>query len=159
VRRKIRERSTEVPVRFTTMRENFDQSVAASRFRTLLLAIFAALAVCLAMAGVYGVMAYIVGQRANEIGLRMALGARSADVLKLVLRHALILTAIGLAFGLVSSVAAARLLSSLLFEVQPTDPVTYAAVAVLLGLVAMAACYLPARRAARLDPLVALREE
>jgi len=159
VRRKIRERSTEVPVRFTTMRENFDQSVAAPFFRTLLLAIFAGLAVCLAMAGVYGVMAYIVSQRANEIGLRMALGARSADVLKLVLRHALILTAIGVAFGLASSVAAARLLSSLLYEVQPTDPLTYAAVAVLLGLVAMAACYIPARRAAKVDPLVALREE
>ncbi len=159
VRRKVRERSTEVPVRFTTMRANFDQSVAAPRFRTLLLGIFAALAVCLAMAGVYGVMAYTVGQRSNEIGLRMALGANSRDVLRLVLGHGLLLAAIGLAIGLAGAVAATRLLTSLLFEVKPTDPITYAAVAVVLGVVALAACYIPARRAAKVDPLVALRQE
>jgi putative ABC transport system permease protein len=159
VRRKIRERSTEVPVRFTTMRANFDQSVAAPKFRTLLLVIFAGLAVCLAMAGVYGVMAYTVGQRANEIGLRMALGASSSDVLKLVLGQGLLLAAIGLAIGLAGAAAATRLLTSLLFEVKPTDPLTYAAVALVLGVVALAACYIPARRAAKVDPLVALRQE
>jgi putative ABC transport system permease protein len=159
VRRKIRERSTEVPVRFTTMRANFDQSVAAPKFRTLLLVIFAGLAVCLAMAGVYGVMAYTVGQRANEIGLRMALGASSSDVLRLVLGQGLLLAAIGLAIGLAGAAAATRLLTSLLFEVKPTDPLTYAGVAALLAVVALAAGYIPARRAAKVDPLVALRQE
>ena len=134
-------------------------NVAAPRFRTLLLGIFAGLAVCLAMAGVYGVMAYVVGQRANEIGLRMALGASPRDVMGLVLRHGLTLAAIGLAIGLAGSFAATRLLTKMLFEVKPTDPLTYVAVAALLGVVALLASYIPARRAMRVDPLIALRQE
>ncbi|HEV2687501.1 MAG TPA: FtsX-like permease family protein, partial [Bryobacteraceae bacterium] len=159
LRRKIREHSPEVPVKFTTMEAALAENVAAPRFRTLLLTIFAGLAVCLAMAGVYGVMAYVVCQRSSEIGLRMALGAGSGDVLKLVLGQGLTLAGIGLALGLAGSVAASRVLTSVLFEIKPTDPLTYLAVAAAIGIVALAASYFPARRAARVDPLVALRQE
>jgi putative ABC transport system permease protein len=159
LRRKVRALSPDVPVKFTTMEASLAENTAAPRFRTLLLAIFAGLAACLAMAGVYGVMAYVVGQRSSEIGLRMALGASSAGVLRLVLRQGLALAAIGLALGLAGAFAASRLLTSMLFEVKPNDPLTYAGVAVLLGVVALAASYIPARRASRIDPLVALRQE
>ncbi len=159
VRRKIQERDPEVPVKFTTMEAAVAEGVAAPRFRMMLLGLFAALAVCLAMAGVYGVMSYTVGQRSNEIGLRMALGASARDVVRLVLRQGLILAGIGIAIGLAAAVAASRLLGTLLFEVKPTDPVTYLAVALILGIVALAACYIPAWRATHVDPLVALRQE
>jgi len=159
LRRKIRERSPDVPVKFTTMEASLAANVAAPRFRTLLLAIFAGLAVCLAMAGVYGVMAYVVSQRSNEIGLRMAMGARSFDILRLVLGQGLALVAIGLVLGLGAAVAATRVLTSVLFEVKPNDPLTYAAVSAVLVVVAVAACYFPARRATLVDPLVALRQE
>ena len=159
MRRKTRELSPDVPVRFTTLEASLADAVAAPRFRTLLLGIFAALAVSLASAGVYGVMAYTVGQRSSEIGLRMALGASSGDVLKLVLRQGLALAAAGVALGLAGAAAATRLLTTMLFEVKPTDPLSYVAAAALLALVALAASYIPARRAARVDPLVALRQE
>lgn len=159
MRRKVREHSPDVPARFTTMEASLSENVAAPRFRTLLLGIFAGLAVCLAMAGVYGVMAYMVGQRSGEIGLRMALGASSGDVLRLVLRQTLRLAAIGLGLGLIGAVAATRMLASMLFGVKPGDPLTYAGVVILLGAVALAAGYIPARRAAKLDPLAALRQE
>jgi len=159
LRRMVRDRDPNVPVKFSTLEENLAENVAAPRFRTLLLGIFAGLAVCLAMVGVYGVMAYAVGQRSNEIGLRMALGASQGDVLGLVLRQGLVYVALGLALGLAGAFAATRLLRSLLFEVKPTDPATYAAVAGLLAVVALAASYLPARRATRVDPVTALRQE
>jgi len=159
LRRTIHDHSADVPVKFTTMEASLARNVSAPRFRTLLLGILAGLAVCLAMAGVYGVMAYVVSQRSNEIGLRMALGASAGDVVALVLHHAMTLAAIGLAIGLAGAVAATRLLSSLLFEVKPTDPLTYAVVAALLGTVALAASYGPARRASRVDPAIALRQE
>jgi predicted permease len=159
LRRKTRERAPEVPVKFTTMDASLAENVAAPKFRTLLLGVFAGLAVCLSMAGVYGVMAYIVSQRSNEIGLRMALGASPGDVSRLVLREGMLLAGAGVALGLAGAIAATRLLTSVLFEVKPSDPATYAAVAILLGTVALAASYFPARRAARLDPLVALRQE
>ena len=159
VRRKIREASADVPVRSFPLRESVNQGVAAPYFRTLLLVVFAGVAVCLAMAGVYGVMAYVVSQRANEIGVRIALGARSADVLKLVLRQAMLLTAAGLAIGLAGAFAASKLIESMLFEIKPNDPLTYLAVSALLALVALLASWIPARRAARVDPLVALRQE
>jgi putative ABC transport system permease protein len=158
LRRKVRERSPDVPVRFTTMEAELEKNVAAPRFRTLLLAVFAGLAVLLAMAGVYGVMAYMVGQRSNEIGLRMALGASQGDVLMMVLRQGLALVVAGVALGLVGAVAATRLLTAFLFQVKPGDPLTYLGVAVLLAVVAMAASYLPARRATKIDPLAALRQ-
>jgi putative ABC transport system permease protein len=115
--------------------------------------------VLLAMAGIYGVMAYVVGQRRNEIGLRMALGASQGNVLGLVLRQGMIYVVLGVAAGLVGALAATRLLTSMLFDVKPTDPGTYAAVAAILAVVALAASYIPARRAAKVDPLTALRQE
>jgi putative ABC transport system permease protein len=159
LRRKTRERSPDVPVKFTTMDASLSENVAAPRFRTLMLVIFAAVAVCLAMAGVYGVMAYMVSQRSNEIGLRMALGASPRDVWRLVLRQGMLLTGAGLVLGLAGAIAATRLLTSVLFEVKPSDPTTYAAVAALLAVVALAASYIPAYRASKVDPLVALRQE
>jgi len=159
LRRKTRDRSPDVPVKFTTLEASLAENVAAPRFRTLLLGLFAALAVCLAMAGVYGVMAYLVSQRSNEIGLRMALGASPGDVSRLVLREGMLLAGVGLALGLAGAAAATRLLSSVLFEVKPGDPATYIAVSALLGVVALAASYIPAYRASRVDPLVALRQE
>jgi putative ABC transport system permease protein len=159
MRRKVRQLSPDVPVKFTTMEASVSENVAAPRFRTLLLGIFAGLAVCLAMAGVYGVMAYVVGQRSNELGVRMALGASRGDVLRLVLRQGLGLAALGLLLGLIGALAVSRVLSSMLFEVKPGDPMIYASVAILLALVTLMASYIPARRATKLDPLVALRQE
>ncbi|MGA8598349.1 MAG: ABC transporter permease [Bryobacteraceae bacterium] len=159
LRRIARERSSDVPVKFTTMEASLSENVAAPRFRTVLLGVFAGLAICLAMAGVYSVLAYVVSQRSNEIGLRMALGASPGDVLQLILRQGLVVTGVGLALGLIGAVATARLLTSMLFEVKPIDPAVYVSVAVLLVSVTLAASYIPARRAAKLDPLVALRQE
>src|SRR6266851_543400 len=159
VRRLARERSPDVPMKFTTMEAILSESVAAPRFRTLLFGVFAVLAVCLAMAGVYSVMAYAVGQRSNEIGLRIALGASTGSVLGLILGQGVILTAIGLTLGLAGAIASARLLTTMLFQVRPSDPMVYLAVAVLLAVVALLASYVPASRASRIDPLAALRQE
>jgi putative ABC transport system permease protein len=159
IQRKVRARSAEVPVKFTSMDDLLAENTGTPRFRTLLLGIFAAIAVCLAMAGVYGVVAYTVGQRASEIGLRMALGARTGDVLRLVLRQGIALTGIGLAVGLIAAAAATRVVASMLFEVQAGDPATYIGVAGLIGVVSLAASYIPARRAARVDPASALRRD
>jgi putative ABC transport system permease protein len=159
IRQKARALSADVPVKFTTMEASLSENVAAPRFRTLLLGIFAALAVCLAMAGIYGVMSHVVGQRSNEIGLRMALGASPRDVLRLVLRQALLLAVIGIAVGLACAAAMTQLLSSMLFGVKATDPLTYVVVVVMLTGVAMLASYIPARSAMRVDPIVALRYE
>jgi putative ABC transport system permease protein len=141
------------------MQQDVSENVAAPRFRTLLFGLFAGLAVCLAMAGIYGVMAYTVGQRSNEIGLRMALGASSGSVLRLILGQGLVCASLGLALGSVGAVAGTRLLTSMLFQVQSNDPLVYVTVAVLLGLVTLVASYVPARRASKIDPLTALRQE
>ena len=141
------------------MEASVSENVAAPRFRTLLLGVFAALAVILAMAGVYGVVSYVVGQRSSEIGLRMALGASPGDVLRLILRQGLALTAAGIVLGLLCAAGVTRLLQSMLFEVKATDPLTYFAVITILVGVALAASYIPARRAMRVDPMVALRYE
>jgi predicted permease len=159
LRRLARERSADVPMKFTTLQAMLSDHEAAPRFRALLLAVFASLALCLAMAGVYGVMTYFVAQRTGEIGVRIALGASKGAVLRLVLGRGLALAGVGLMVGLASAVAGTRLLTSLLFQVRPTDPEVYVAVAVLLGAVMLAACYIPARRAARIDPLTAIRQE
>ncbi len=159
IQRMVRARSAEVPVKFTSMPDLLSENTAAPRFRALLLGIFAGIAVCLAMAGVYGVMAYAVSQRASEIGLRMALGARAGDVLRLILRQGLALTGIGLAVGLIAAIAATRLVASMLFEVKAGDPATYIGVAGLIGVVSLAASYIPARRATLVDPVSALRQE
>ena len=159
LREKVTKLSADVPVKFTTIEASLTENVAAPRFRTLLLGIFAALAVCLAMAGVYGVMSYVVGQRANEIGLRVALGASPSDVLRMVLRQSLTLTGIGIVLGLAGAAAVTQLLTSMLFNVKATDPLTYLGVVVLLLAVALLASYVPARRAMQVDPMVALRYE
>ena len=149
----------DAPMKFTTMEAMLSEGVAAPRFRTILFAVFAGLALCLAMAGVYGVMAYTVGQRSNEFGLRIALGASTSSVVRLALGQGLALACIGLALGLAASIAGTRLLKSMLFEVQPNDPFVYVAVAVLLAVVALVAGYVPTSRAAKIDPAVALRQE
>jgi predicted permease len=159
IREQVRKLSVDVPVKFTTIAASLTENVAAPRFRTLLLGIFAALAVCLSMAGVYGVMSYVVGQRANEIGLRMALGASPSDVLRLVMRQSITLTAIGIVVGLAGAAGVTRLLTSMLFGVKPSDPLTYVGVVTLLIGVALLASYIPARRAMRVDPMIALRYE
>jgi putative ABC transport system permease protein len=141
------------------MTEWVDSSVAAPRYRTTLLALFAALAMILAATGIYGVMSYSVAQRTHEIGVRMAMGARQFDVLKLVVRQGMLLTVIGVVVGLAGAFALTRVMSTLLFGVTAKDPLTFGVVAALLIAVAFLACFVPARRATKVDPLVALRYE
>lgn len=141
------------------MDELLGMSLAQQRFNMLLLGLFAALALILAAVGIYGTMAYAVNQRTHEIGIRTALGAQRRDVLRLVMRDGTKIALFGIASGIAGALALTRLMASLLFEVKPTDPTTFADVAILLALVALAACYIPARRAMRVDPMVALRYE
>jgi putative ABC transport system permease protein len=143
----------------STMESLLSTSVARSRFSASLLTVFSVVALVMAAVGIYGVMSYSVLQRTHEIGVRMALGAQRFDVLKLVVRKGIILALIGVAVGLAASFAVTRLLSTLLFEVTTTDAVTFAAVSVGLFVITLLACYLPARRATRVDPLKALRYE
>lgn len=142
-----------------TLQQMVSGSVSPWRFNMVLLGIFAALAMTLACVGIYGVMSYSVSQRTHEIGVRMALGAARGDVLRLVVRRGMVLVGIGMAIGLAASFALTRFLASLLFEVKSTDPITFAAVSLALAGVALAACFIPARRAADVDPIVALRYE
>jgi len=121
--------------------------------------VFAAIALFLAIAGVYGLITFNIGQRSKEIGVRIALGARRSSVVRLVLGQALILAGLGLLLGLPIAVAGARVLNGLLFQVKPHDPLVYVAVATLLGVVAVAASYIPATRASSIDPLTALRQD
>jgi putative ABC transport system permease protein len=142
-----------------TYDDYFAQTLAEPRFNTLLLGLFAGLALLLTAIGLYGVLAYSVSQRTAEIGIRMALGARGADVLALVLRQGMTLALIGVTVGLLVARAGTRLLSNLLYDVSATDPLTFTLVALLLLFVALLACWIPARRATRVDPLIALRCE
>jgi putative ABC transport system permease protein len=142
-----------------TMNEILAQSVAPQRFSMLLMTVFAAIAMVLAMVGVYSVLSYTVAQRSHELGVRMALGARGSDVMKLVLAHGMKLTVIGTGIGLGVAFAVTRLMKSLLYEIGATDPATFAVVTGLLILVGLAACLIPARRATKVDPMVALRYE
>ena len=142
-----------------TMREYMSASVATPRFSTTLLSIFAGVALVLTLVGLYGVMSYSVAQRTNEIGIRLALGAQSRDVLLMIVKQGSLLILLGLSIGLLGAYALTRLISSLLFGVTAKDPFTFGAAALLLGLVALLACYIPAWRATKVDPLEALRYE
>jgi putative ABC transport system permease protein len=142
-----------------TMDQVFAAAIARERFQTLLLALFAALALVLACVGLYGVISYTVAQRTHEIGVRMALGAQSRDVLRLVIRQGMALTLAGLFLGVVGALAATRVMTELLYGVTATDAITFISVGGLLVAVALLACYLPARRATKVDPLIALRYE
>jgi putative ABC transport system permease protein len=157
--RLIRGQNPEVPVRIETMEATLSGATATPKFRTVLLVTFAAVALLLALAGVYGVMAYTVNQRVPEIGLRVALGASPLDVLRLVLKDGGMLVGAGLLVGAALSFAASRFISGLLFGVSATDPLVFGAVAILVALAALGACVVPSRRALGVDPLIALRAE
>jgi putative ABC transport system permease protein len=135
------------------------ESVAPDRLQSLLLTVFAIIAVVLSALGIYGVISYSVVQRTHEIGIRAALGATTGDVLRLILRGGMLLSGLGLLLGFGGALGLTRLLQTLLFGIGPRDPVTIAAVAGILACVAMLACYIPARRASKVDPVVALRYE
>jgi putative ABC transport system permease protein len=145
--------------RVQTLEELLGTSVAARRFNMLLLAVFAGVALVLAAVGLYGVMSYSVSWRTHEIGIRMALGAERADVLRLVVRQGMTMTVIGLALGLIGAFLLSRVIAGLLYGVSATDPLTFAGVSIMLLAVALLACLLPARRATRVNPIVALRTE
>ena len=160
VRREIQAIDPNQPIaNIRTMEQWLGLAVAAPRYRTTLLALFAALALLLSAVGIYGVMSYSVGQRTHEIGVRMALGARQLDVLKLVVRQGMSLVGIGISVGLIGAIALTRVIATLLFGVGTKDPTTFLVVAMLLAIVAFIACYIPAWRATKVDPLVALRYE
>jgi len=160
VKKQVWSVDSQIPVsEVHTMEDLMGVSLAQQRFNMLLLGLFAALALILATVGIYGTMAYRVGQRMHEIGIHIALGAQRRDVLRLVLGDGAKLAFFGIAIGIAGAIVLSRVMKSLLFEVKPTDPATFSLVTILLAMVALAACYIPARRAMRCDPMVALRYE
>jgi len=149
-----------VPIaKVRTMDAVVAESIAQPRFRTLLLSLFGIVALLLASVGIYGVMSYAVTQRTQEIGIRMALGAQIRDVRRLIIGHGITLAVIGVASGIAGALALTRLIRTLLFGVTPTDITTFAAVSIGLIAAVLVACFIPARRATKVDPLVALRYE
>jgi ABC-type antimicrobial peptide transport system permease subunit len=148
-----------VPMEMESISQYMALPLFAARTTGLLLAVFGSVALLLAIIGLSGVVSYSVSQRTNEIGLRMALGADRLNVMRLILKQGTRLTVIGIAIGLALSFAATRLLAGLLYGIKPGDPATYAGVSLLLAVIALVSCYLPARRAASTDPMTALRAE
>jgi predicted permease len=160
LRNAVHEVDSALPVyQVMTMNDRLSNSVAARRLTLQLLGAFAGLALLLAGVGVYGVVSYVVSARAHEVGIRMALGAQPGDVLRLFIRQGMGLVLLGVGIGLFGAFALTRVMSSLLFGVSENDPMTFACVALLLSSIALLSCYFPARRAAKVDPLVALRHE
>jgi putative ABC transport system permease protein len=159
MRQVVRSLDPQLPVNFKTLDQVFSSSLDQRRFSLVIFVVFGCVALLLAAMGIYGVTNYAVTQRTQEIGIRMALGARMSDVLKLVLRNGMSSALIGAALGVAGAFATTRVMSSFLFGVAPTDLATFTAVTVVLIAVAFLACYIPARRATKVDPLVALRYE
>jgi predicted permease len=160
IRNALKELSSEhLMVGVQTMEEIIAESLAARRVSMIVLCVFAALALGLASMGIYGVISYLVGQRTHEIGIRMALGAKQTDVLRQILGESMKMTVIGVVIGLLAAAGLTRLMANLLFGVSATDPLTFAGVGIILATVALAACFVPARRAMKVDPIVALRYE
>jgi putative ABC transport system permease protein len=160
VRREVQALDPNQPVfNVNTMEQTLDQSLVTQRLSMILLASLASLALILAAVGIYGVMSYLVTQRSHEIGIRMAIGARPRDVFRLVIGRGMVLVLIGVAVGLTGAFALTRLMTTMLFGVEPTDPATFGLISVLIAGVALLACYVPGRRASKVDPLVALRYE
>ena len=160
VRQTVRELDASLPAySMNPLAAIVSDSVAQRRFSMLLLALFALVAVFLAAVGLYGVVAYTVSQRTREIGLRMAIGAQPGNVLRLILGHGMKLAVAGVAIGVASAIALGHLVQTMLFEVEPSNPLSYAATAVALLVIATLACYVPARRAMRVDPIIALQAE
>jgi putative ABC transport system permease protein len=158
-REQVRAIDKDEPLTINTMDQMFSESVGGRRFNLQLLGIFAALALGLAMVGVFGVLNYSVAQRIHEIGIRIALGAQRHDVFKLIVGQGMILALLGVGLGALGAFGLTRLIASLLFDVSPTDASTFMSVALVVSMVAVFACYIPARRATKVDPLVALRYE
>jgi putative ABC transport system permease protein len=159
MRQVVRSLDSQLPVNFKTLDQVFSSSLDQRRFGLVIFGVFGCVALLLAAMGIYGVTSYAVAQRTQEIGIRMALGARMSDVLKLVLRSGMSLVLIGAALGLAGAFAITRVMANLLFGVAPTDLATFTAVSAVLIVVAFLACFIPARRATKVDPLVALRYE
>jgi len=159
VREAVRSLDPEVAPKLQTLEESFRSVTASRRFNLTLLAVFAGVALALAAMGIYGVLAYSVEQRTREIGIRMALGAQPGQVLGMVVRQGGLLVGVGVSIGLLGAYGASRSLTAMLFDTSPADPVTYTAVSAFLCVVALVACAGPARRAAKVDPMVALRHD
>jgi putative ABC transport system permease protein len=160
VRNEVHALDKEQPVyNIRTMKQLLDLAIAQRRLNMLMLGAFALVALLLAASGIFGLMAYTVAQRTHEIGIRMALGAQKRDILKLIFGQGMTLTITGLALGLSVAFGLTRVMASLLFGVSATDPLTFISIALLLAVVALIACYIPARRAMKVDPMIALRYE
>jgi putative ABC transport system permease protein len=160
IRREVQALDPNQPVfNVNTMEQTLDQSLVTERLSMTLLAFLASLALILAAVGIYGVMSYTVTQRSHEIGIRMAIGAQPRDVFKMVIGRGMMLALIGVAFGFAGAFGLTRLMTTMLYGVEPTDPATFISIGLLLTGVALVACYVPGRRATKVDPLVALRYE
>jgi predicted permease len=159
MRREARSLNPEMPTKFEPLAQLVSASLDNRRFSMVMLGVFAGTALVLAMVGLYGVMAYITSERTREIGVRMALGAQRGEMLGLILRQSFTLVAVGIVAGVLGAIAATRVLATLLYDVGTTDLVTFGAVIILLGVAALIASYIPARRAMNVDPMVALRHE